>query len=137
MCMAETEKCIWDKFTNQYSLSKTLRFELKPVGKTEENIKLKGLVSRDELRARDYKEVKEIIDNFHRDFIERALRQVEFGESKLQEFYSVYEGIKKLKRDKKDDVLEKSRKELSGIQKDFRKKIRKQIERVDSFRGFV
>jgi len=30
---------IWDSFVNQYSLSKTLRFELKPVGATLENMR--------------------------------------------------------------------------------------------------
>ena len=30
---------IFDDFTNQYSVSKTLRFELKPVGKTKELIR--------------------------------------------------------------------------------------------------
>ncbi|MEM4390278.1 MAG: hypothetical protein QXX06_00280 [Candidatus Diapherotrites archaeon] len=29
---------IWGDFTNQYSLQKTIRFELKPIGKTREHI---------------------------------------------------------------------------------------------------
>ena len=56
--------CIWDKLTNQYNLSKTLRFELRPVGKTKENIKNKvnlaglNLIREDEARAKDYKKIK-------------------------------------------------------------------------------
>lgn len=33
-------------FTNLFSLSKTLRFELKPVGKTLENIEKNGLLAK-------------------------------------------------------------------------------------------
>ena len=39
-------------FTNLYPLSKTIRFELKPVGKTLENILTKGLIAKDEKRAK-------------------------------------------------------------------------------------
>ena len=31
--VSSKNKCVWDELTNQYSLSKTLRFELKPIGK--------------------------------------------------------------------------------------------------------
>ncbi len=31
------EKSVFDQFTRKYALSKTLRFELKPVGKYAEN----------------------------------------------------------------------------------------------------
>lgn len=30
---------VFDQFTNQYALSKTLRFELRPVGETLENMR--------------------------------------------------------------------------------------------------
>ena len=38
-------------FTRLYPLSKTLRFELKPVGKTKENIEQNGILERDNERA--------------------------------------------------------------------------------------
>ncbi len=66
-------------FTKQYSLSKTLRFELRLVGETEdylENFKskyLKTVVEVDERRSADYLIVKEIIDDYHRDYIEKKL----------------------------------------------------------------
>lgn len=47
----------------KYSLSKTLRFELKPVGKTLEYINENGVVSEDEHRAQSYKYVKSIVMN--------------------------------------------------------------------------
>lgn len=40
-----------ENFTGLYQLSKTLRFELKPVGKTLENIQKNGLLTQDEQRA--------------------------------------------------------------------------------------
>jgi CRISPR-associated protein Cpf1 len=49
-------KSIWDEFTNMYSLSKTLRFELKPIGKTLEHIKQKGLIEEDKEREKDFNE---------------------------------------------------------------------------------
>lgn len=39
------------QFTNRYSVSKTLRFELIPVGVTKEQINAKGLISEDKQRA--------------------------------------------------------------------------------------
>ena len=49
-------------FSGLYSLSKTLRFELIPQGKTLDYIQKNGLLSQDEHRADSYKLVKKIID---------------------------------------------------------------------------
>ena len=38
-------------FSNQYQVSKTLRFELQPVGRTLENIEAKLLIDKDFNRA--------------------------------------------------------------------------------------
>lgn len=54
------------ELTGLYSLSKTLRFELKPIGKTLEYIESKGLIAQDEQRAEEYKKVKDIIDRYHK-----------------------------------------------------------------------
>ena len=62
-----------DRFTNLYPLSKTLRFELKPIGNTEEFIIKNGILNQDQHRADSYKEVKKIIDDYHRSFIESSL----------------------------------------------------------------
>ncbi|MBQ2025442.1 MAG: hypothetical protein II215_03110, partial [Paludibacteraceae bacterium] len=61
------------RFTNLYQLSKTLRFELKPIGKTLENIEKHGLLEQDTHRAESYVKVKEIIDEYHKAFIEECL----------------------------------------------------------------
>lgn len=62
-------------FTNLYSLSKTLRFELKPIGKTRENIEKSGLLAQDEHRAERYKLAKKLIDFYHKDYIDSHLRE--------------------------------------------------------------
>lgn len=75
-------------FTNQYQLSKTLRFELKPVGETLKHIELKGLLAQDETRSQEYQEIKVIIDKYHKAFIEEALHDVSL--SKLEEYETVF-----------------------------------------------
>ena len=50
-----------EKFTNLYSLSKTLRFELIPQGKTLSNIEKNNFLQQDSDRAEKYKKVKEKI----------------------------------------------------------------------------
>jgi len=76
---------IFDEFTKQYQLSKTLRFELKPVGKTAEWIKQNNIISVenneligvDAVRAQNYKYLKRIIDQMHRIFMQEALCNLE------------------------------------------------------------
>lgn len=64
-----------DCFTGLYPVSKTLRFELRPVGKTQEYIEKHGILDDDFQRAEDYKAVKKIIDRYHKYFIDEALKE--------------------------------------------------------------
>ena len=71
-----------DKFCGQgngYSVSKTLRFELKPMGKTLENISKGKFLESDKKKSEDYKEVKIMIDNYHRYFIDDVLKSASFN----------------------------------------------------------
>ena len=61
------------QFTNLYPVSKTLRFELQPIGKTKENIEKNGILTRDEKRAKDYQVVKGFIDEYHKQYIKDRL----------------------------------------------------------------
>ena len=63
-------------FTNQYQLSKSLRFELIPIGNTLENINNKGFLKKDNDRASSYQMMKKTIDGFHKYFIELAMQGV-------------------------------------------------------------
>lgn len=64
---------------NGYSVSKTLRFELKPLGKTLENISKGKFLESDKKKSDDYKDVKKIIDNYHRYFIDDVLKSASFN----------------------------------------------------------
>ncbi|MDR1615104.1 MAG: type V CRISPR-associated protein Cas12a/Cpf1 [Campylobacteraceae bacterium] len=104
-------------FTNLYSLSKTLRFELKPVGKTLENILQNKLLAQDKYRADAYEEVKKNIDKYHKDFIEKSLQNFRFHEDYLKE-YCFYFYIKD-----KNDVEKKAFEKIQGL-------LRKQIAKA-------
>lgn len=113
---------LFSKFTNQYQVSKTLRFELKPQGKTLENIEKNELIQQDNQRAIDYKEVKELIDDYHRYFIEKVLNKISFKIEELEEFKDTYNAIKK------DKNNADAKKKLNSLQSAFRNYIREQIE---------
>ncbi|MFV0483666.1 MAG: type V CRISPR-associated protein Cas12a/Cpf1 [Bacteroidales bacterium] len=144
------------QFTNLYKQQKTLRFELKPMGKTLQNIKKHGLIEQDEKRADDYKRVKEIIDDYHRAFIERSLATFGFSVESLQKFEEAYlssEETDKLQADlrkelvscltKADDYSTLYKKEL--IKDDLSLWMKKQVgqytdedfEKVKSFEKFT
>ncbi len=74
------EKSIFDGMTNLYSLSKTLRFELKPVGKTLENMKTNLAYDEslhtflnDQNIEDAYQVLKPILDKLHEEFITISL----------------------------------------------------------------
>lgn len=116
---------ISDNFTNLYSLSKTLRFELKPIGKTAENIQAKGLLKEDESRAKEYQVVKKIIDKYHKLFIEESFDSVLQPVNDRNSFQKLFEkqvhNFSKLYyKTNKDD---KDKNELEAISKIMRKLI--------------
>lgn len=93
------------QFINLYQLSKTLRFELQPVGKTKESIEKNGILMRDEKRAEDYKTVKRIIDEYHKKYIEGRLWDFKLplaSEGKhdsMEEYKALYEMSKRSEAD--------------------------------------
>lgn len=62
-------------FTGLYQVHKTIRVEAQPIGETAENIKKSGILEKDAKRAEDYMKVKDIIDDYHKAFIDRALNK--------------------------------------------------------------
>ncbi len=66
----------FDTLTNLYSLSKTLRFELKPVGKTKDLLDLPGFFEKDEKKAELYPKMKDRLDWLHRNFINQSLSKI-------------------------------------------------------------
>lgn len=103
------------RFTNKYQLSKTLRFELKPIGKTKENIIAKNILKKDEERAESYQLMKKTIDGFHKWFIELAMDQVKL--THLEKFEQLYNSSAERKKE------ENYKKELEQVQTALRKEI--------------
>lgn len=108
-------------FTGLYQLVKTLRFELRPIGKTNENIVKSGLLEQDEERAEKYKIVKKMIDEYHKAYIENALSDFklkvddEGGRDSLSEYFLYYKIAKKEEAQKKTfaDIQAKLRRQIA------------------------
>lgn len=119
------------QFTGLYPVQKTLRFELKPVGKTSENIKSSGLLDIDEHRAKSYGKVKKIIDKYHKAYIERVLslfrlRYTSIGkDDSLEEYYELYHIRTKTDTQKKKFLT---------IQDNLRKQIANALADDDKFK---
>ena len=96
-----------------YSIQKTLKFELKPVGKTIENIKKEGILEKDNHRSETYKKVKEYCNEYHKLFIEKVLN--DFSLVGLNEYYKYYCIEKRDEKQNKEflDIQSKLRKEIS------------------------
>lgn len=93
------------EFTNLYQLSKTLRFELKPEGKTKETFKqwleeLKNselvvdndgnLFAKDKNIKEAYLAIKPIMDRLHEQFIEMSLLSKEAKQIDFSEYFEAY-----------------------------------------------
>ena len=103
-----------ENFTNLYSLSKTLRFELIPQGKTLENIKKSGILEQDNSRADKYEKIKGIIDDYHKFFIEQSFKDKKIDNYLLSQYLELF----KIK-DKDDN----QKKFFKSIQEKLRKNI--------------
>lgn len=77
-------------FTNIYQRSKTLRFRLEPIGKTADYIKNYQYLETDERLAKESKKVKELADEYHKEFIGDVLSSLELPLSKINELWDIY-----------------------------------------------
>ena len=107
---------------NGYSRSITLRNRLIPVGKTEENLKKVKMLDGDFERAKAYIEVKNLIDDFHRSFIEDVLSNTTLDWGALYDQFDLFQSekdkSKKAKHKKQLEVLQ------SVMRKDIVKKFK-------------
>ena len=109
------------RFTRVYPLSKTLRFELKPIDKTLEFIQTNGLLKQDQHRAESYVKVKKLIDEYHKAFISSVLVDFKLNyadegkKNSLEEFYLNYMIRSKEEAQQKtfDDIKDKLRKQIA------------------------
>lgn len=108
-----------NEFINMYNLSKTLRFSLIPYWETEEYFMERHLLDEDEVRAENYTKVKEYMDRYHRDFIEKVLNTVVLNN--VDEYSELY--FKRNKSDaenkKIEDLEATMRKQISKYFRDY------------------
>lgn len=104
-----------DSFTRQYRLSKTLRFELRPVGRTLETFDSK-FRNGDERRAQAYPAVKDLLDGEHKALLERALSKTsgDLDWEKLAQAHETY---------RTGDKSKPAMDALAAKQAEFRKKL--------------
>ncbi len=107
-------RCVFDAFTRKYALSKTLRFELVPQGKTAEN--LENVFEEDKKIEANYQKAKVRFDELHRVFVREALAPNRVCTLDLSDFTRAYEAIlgvpKKLQSAEQKDAYAKARKKL-------------------------
>ena len=108
------------QFIGKYKVDKTLRFELRPIGKTEAWLDL----TNDKTRAENYVTVKSLIDRYHKVCIREMLTGCNFDWALLAEALETY-------RRRKDSD---SQKDLRKCQDEIRSKI---AQRFPSFKDFA
>ena len=113
--------------TNGYSRSITLRNALIPIGKTEENFQKLNLLDNDIKRSKAYVEVKKMIDDFHRIFIEEVLYKAKFEWGPLYDQFDLFQNEKD--KQKKNKI----KKELVKLQGVMRKQIHEKFKKDDRF----
>lgn len=114
MANKKNEKGEFDDFTNLYEISKTLRFELIPVGETDRMLKEENVFKVDEDIKIKYQQTKPFFDRIHREFAKEAL-SVDGILSELEEYLEIFIEWRK---DKK--VYEKT---LNQKEKELRKQV--------------
>lgn len=121
----------FEKFTGLYPLSKTLRFELKPIGRTLQFILDKGILDQDKHRADSYILVKKIIDEYHKDFIETVLTvfRLKYSSEGKKDSLVEYEEYHRIK-----DKTELERKIFKDIQFNLRQQIAKSFISDEAFK---
>jgi len=113
------KKCLFDeKFTNLYELSKTLRFELMPVGKTQEMLEENGVFKKDKIIKDKYQETKKYLDRLHREFASESLRDAKF--SNLEIYAEI---LKKVKKETDKKQIELLNKNLQNEEERLRKEV--------------
>lgn len=111
------------QFIGLYPVSKTLRFELRPVGKTLEWIERNGILEMDERRANDYPKVKNLIDDYHKVCIHDSLKNVHFD----------WQPLKKAIEENRKNNNEDTKKTLEKEQTIMRRQIKAAIEKFPHY----
>lgn len=127
MQQEKRESKSFEGFTNLYQVQKTLRFELKPVGKTLE--KMKENLQFDErlqtfLKDQDiedsYQVLKPVFDKFHEEFITNSLESLEAKKINFGKYFDLYRKQRiEQNKDKKKNFYKPLETEGKELRKNF------------------
>jgi hypothetical protein len=132
---------IFSEFTNLYSLTKTLRFELKPTEETKQllaktnNLGLTPVQKDKDIDKLYHETMKPMFDELHEKFINESLQAVELNIDILRELEGLNNEYRKLAKNKKDnkqklDSLQKVENgKFTGLIPDLQAKLKKVIEK--------
>ncbi|MDD4122686.1 MAG: hypothetical protein PHO23_00085 [Candidatus Pacebacteria bacterium] len=85
---------------NKYQVSKTIRFSLKPQGRTRQTLEDNNIIPKDSLIYKSYLQTKPYLDDIHRKIIQQGLSKIEIEIFKpITELY-YQKNIKTNKQDK-------------------------------------
>jgi CRISPR-associated protein Cpf1 len=120
-------KDLYSELHNLYGLSKTLKFELQPIGKTKENFE-NYILAGDEEKAKKFKKVKTYCDEVHKIFINNCLENFDSTDFKplLQRYYELF--LTNNRSESEDNEFEK-------IQENLRKKISECFKKNELYKG--
>lgn len=119
-------------FIGLYPLSKTLRFSLIPVGKTEENFYKSGILERDEEKANNYPAVKRMIDECHKYLINESLSPENARREGLN-WIPLKEAIDAYRKDKSNE----NKTTLEAKQTEMRKSIFKLLKENEKYKNLT
>ncbi len=114
----------FEQFTNQYALSKTLRFELKPVGETQNMLDTDKVKEVDGNIRKKYERIKPFFDKLHRDFVQEALSDID----EIGGIDALFDGYKLWKNETDKKEKKKLFTKLEKVEADFRKKLVKLLD---------
>ncbi|MGG6544121.1 UNVERIFIED_CONTAM: hypothetical protein NY100_01540 [Prevotella sp. 15_C9] len=135
-------------FTKLFQLNKTLRFELKPIGKTSKQL-LKGKDGKDDKKDEDlfvegsplkmdknrydhFKAAKKKIDEEHKNFIDKTLSCFSFSDDLLEAFEQAFnEAATKRGTEQPDNA----KKKLADIQTKMRAEISHAFKKIAGDKG--
>lgn len=134
----------FDTFTNLYSLSKTLRFELKPVGKTQEMLEKNNVFEKDQTIDDSYNQAKFYFDTLHQKFIDSALVFEKVSNLEFNNFADFLEKQNKIivekkkeltsareeENNKKVELLQKEVNEAEGVVNEKKKELYQKIRKI-------
>lgn len=116
----QKEKNAFEGFTNLYELSKTLRFELRPVGNTQKMLEDNKVFEEDKIKQEKYTKIKPYFDRLHREFVKESLQN-----SSLR-FDNYLIALKETKENKKETDKKTKDTRIKALQ-DQEKTLREEI----------